>query len=188
MRAVRRDELLDYESYGEIRAQRRRRAIEEKAVRRVQLGDCLSLCFENAETIRHQVQEMIWIDRLVREASIVTLLGQFNGLLSEGSLSATLFVEVADRDRCRALLEAHAQLASHVYVEMADGTRRFAIMSEEAKGDDRPTATQFLRFEVGGECPRAVGCDLGDFAWHQQMTPETIDALLRDLSEPNTRD
>lgn len=183
MRAVRRSEVLDYESYGDIREQSRKKAIEAKALRRVQLGSYLSLCFENTETTRHQIQEMIWMERLVRELSIQALLAQFNSLLgTSGDLSATLFVEIEDRSLCQLLLGLHKQVASHVYLEMADGSRCYAVLSEEAMADERPAATQFVRFEVAGRCPRALGCELEDFAARCELPSSLVEALCLDLS------
>jgi hypothetical protein len=188
MRALSRRDLLDYESYGDIREQRRKQAIEHKALRRVQLGRYMSLCFENTETIRHQVQEMIWIDRMVREGSIDALISESNRQLLLGALSATLFIEIDDRAQCLHMLSRHPNVASRVYVETSNATRCYAIVSEEAKADERPAATQFLGFELRGQEPRAVGCDLGEFACHSELNASVVSALLSDLSEPTVGD
>ena len=59
MRRVRREELLDLPMYERSRAEIRAGILEAKRVRRVHVAGVLTLLFENAATIRYQVQEMV---------------------------------------------------------------------------------------------------------------------------------
>jgi hypothetical protein len=58
MKPVTRSELLDYQTYGEQRPQLRASAMKAKDARRIHLGQHLTFLFENADTVRYQVQEM----------------------------------------------------------------------------------------------------------------------------------
>ena len=78
---VRRDEILDYVTYGERRTEIREAAMAAKELRRVIVGDVLTFLFENHETVRYQVLEMVRTERLVRESDIQHELHTYNELL-----------------------------------------------------------------------------------------------------------
>ena len=59
------DDIEDLREYERGREQFRRRIIEMKKRRRVQLGDLLTITFENTDTMRFQVQEMARIERML---------------------------------------------------------------------------------------------------------------------------
>ena len=59
MRPVRREELLDLVAYEKTRDAYLARTIDYKRARRVHVGDKLTFIFENRETVRFQVQEML---------------------------------------------------------------------------------------------------------------------------------
>ena len=81
MKPVLREELLDYVTYAERRDEIRARVLELKRPRRVHVGDELTFLFENRETVRYQVQEMMRVERIVREADILHELQTYNELL-----------------------------------------------------------------------------------------------------------
>ena len=70
MRPVKRNEILDYVTYQERRSVLRAAAGAAKALRRFQVGRFLCFLFENRETVLYQVQEMMRVEQIVREASI----------------------------------------------------------------------------------------------------------------------
>ena len=70
MKAVHRSEILDYVTYTEQRDQIRDAAIEAKRLRRVLVGDYLAFMFENRETVRYQILEMVRVEQIVKEAEI----------------------------------------------------------------------------------------------------------------------
>ena len=103
MKKVKRDELLDLGAYEQIRERFRAAVIEEKRNRRFSVSDELSIVFENHTTVLFQIQEMLRTERITREAPIQHELETYNELIpAPGELSATLFVEIADRDIARA--------------------------------------------------------------------------------------
>lgn len=111
------------------------------------VGDHITLVFENRDTILFQIQEMIRFERLVDEAQIAQEVEIYNRLLpDEGELSATLFVEVAERSALHPLLHQLVGLEEHVKLWVGD---RFTIPARFEGGrsrEDRLSAVQFLRF------------------------------------------
>jgi hypothetical protein len=179
---VRRSEVLDFVTYGERRDALRPLALAEKEVRRVQLGEHLTFLFENTATIRHQIHEMLRIERIVREADVQHEIDTYNDLLGgPGVLGCTLLVgieDAAERDR---LLTAWLQLPEHVYVRLDDGRQARAQVDERQRGRGRLSSVQYLKFAVGNARPLAVGCDLPGAIVETALEPAQRAALAHDL-------
>ncbi|MCS5552676.1 MAG: DUF3501 family protein, partial [SAR324 cluster bacterium] len=64
MKRVTRQEILDYVTYEEQRNQIRKKLMKIKELRRINVGGVLSFLFENTDTVRYQIQEMIRVERI----------------------------------------------------------------------------------------------------------------------------
>ena len=184
MRKVQRSELVDYQTYGDTRDQTRKRIIEEvKPPRRVEVGPYLTFTFENAETMRYQVQEMMRTERIAREADILHELATYNAVLGdEGELACTLLVGVDDpAERARRLREWRA-LPDHLYVRCDDGTLVRPVYDRAQLDEEKISAVQYLKFPVGSRRPVAVGCDLPALAAETALGAAQQAALLADLA------
>jgi hypothetical protein len=69
MAKIARDSLLSLEAYAKQRKEFRAKVLAHKRNRKVQLGDHLTLEFEDELTIRYQIQEMLRIERIFEEAA-----------------------------------------------------------------------------------------------------------------------
>ena len=58
---VKRNEIVDYATYEDTRDGFRAEVIKAKALRRIHIGDYLTLLFENHLTIRYQIQEVVYV-------------------------------------------------------------------------------------------------------------------------------
>ena len=183
MQAVRRDDLVDYETYRERRDAERERIFTIKSARRVHVGDVLTFLFENADTMRYQVQEMMLAERIVKEAAIQHELETYNGLLgSAGELGCSLLIEIDDPVTRRDKLERWLELPRHLYVQLEDGTRVRATFDAGQIGEDRLSAVQYVKFDTAGRVPVAVGCDLPDYTHATELNPTQRQALRDDLA------
>jgi hypothetical protein len=151
-------ELVDLESYAELRREYRRRVIEYKRSRRLAVGERVSLLFEDRETLRFQIQEMLFVERISDPEKVQHELDVYNELVpGEGELSATLFVEVSELASIRAELDRLVGIDEHVLLALGEGdgageTRaRFDPRQREA---DRISAVQYLRFPLAPEAAR----------------------------------
>jgi len=182
MRKVARGELLGLKEYDEQRDALRARVLEVKRARRVHLGDALTFLFENAETVRYQVQEMLRAERLYREEEVLHELETYNELLGgPGELGCTLLVEIADpAERDRRLREWLA-LPGHLYARLPDGRRVRPAHDSRQVGGDRLSSVQYLRFDVGGVAPVALGSDLPGLVLEVELSPGQQAALADDL-------
>lgn len=182
MRHVRREELLDWVTWSERKPEFLPAILAAKAARRVHLGSELTLLFENADTVRYQVQEMMRVERIVREADIAHELETYNELLGgPGELGATLLIEIDDPRRREEVLPRWLGLPRRIYVALADGRRVHARVDERQIGETRVSAVQYLRFDTRGAPPVAVGTDFEELACEVALAEPARAALAEDL-------
>jgi hypothetical protein len=99
-------DVLNFFDYEKVRAEMRGRVIDLKRVRRVPVGEHLSFVFENRDTVLFQIQEMCRVERITDDARVQDELDVYNALLPGPSeLSATLFIEITDKDQIQAVLD-----------------------------------------------------------------------------------
>ena len=183
MKKVARSELLDWMTYTDRRDAIRSEAMRAKDERRVHVGAYLTFLFENHVTIRYQVQEMMRIERLVREADVVHELETYNRLIGdEGELGCTLLVEIEDAIERDAKLQQWLALPDHVYVAFEDGTRAYAAVDDDQRTLGRLSTVQYLKFVTRGRVPVAVGCDHEAIRAEARLDPRQHAALAADLS------
>lgn len=179
---VDRSEVLDYETYSDLRSGIRAAAMAAKDRRRVHVGEHLTFLFENHETIRYQVLEMVRAEAIVRESDIRHELDTYNELLGAlGDLGCTLLIEIDDpaaRDR---LLREWRGLVDHLFLRFGDGSTVSAAFDPRQVGDDRVSSVQYLRFRVDGRVPVAVGCSLPALSVEASLTSDQRAALADDL-------
>jgi len=148
MNRVRRDEILNLGAYEEIRERFRAAVIAGKQNRRFQISDELSIVFENHTTVLFQIQEMLRTERITREAAIQHELDTYNELIpGDRELSATLFVEIADRDTRERRLVELAGLEESFALDV-DGEREPARNESRGVLPDRTTAVHYLKFPL----------------------------------------
>jgi hypothetical protein len=148
MKKVERNELLDLGAYEEIRAHFRAAVIEEKKNRRFQISDELSIVFENHATVLFQIQEMLRTERITKESAIQHEIETYNELVpAAGELSATVFVEIAERETRERRLVELAGLEQTFALEVAG---EVMPARNETRGvlPDRTTAVHYLKFPL----------------------------------------
>jgi hypothetical protein len=182
MKPVTREELLDFQTYSEGRPRSRPEVMAAKEQRRIHLGAYLTFLFENHQTIRYQIQEMMLTERLVKEADIRHELESYNELLGgPGELGATLLVEIetpAERDE---KLRQWLDLPGKLYLQLEDGTKVFARF-DARQVDERISAVHYLKFDVKGRTPVAVGSDHPALRGEQALSSDQRKALAADLA------
>ena len=179
---VQREELLDYQTYSEQRDNVRRKIMGVKLLRRIHAGKYLTFLFENADTIRYQIQEMMRAEQIVRESAIQHELDTYNAMLGEdGELGCALLIEIEEAKGRKELLSKWLPLPKHLYVRLADGTKAYATYDESQVGEDRLSAVQYLKFNTSGAVPVAVGSDFEELMAEADLTEEQRRALGEDL-------
>jgi len=185
MRKVDLNEIVDYETYEEGRDALRQQVMRSKEPRRIHVGPHLTFLFENHETIRYQIQEMLRAERIVEQSHIQHELDTYNELLGgDGELGATLLIELDDPKVRDVKLVAWRDMLEHLYARLEDGTRVPLSFDPRQVGDERLSSVQYVKFAVGGRVPVAIGCDHEDAELHHEapLSEAQRQALTSDLA------
>jgi hypothetical protein len=179
---VKRSEIIDYQTYEDHRAEIRSKVFEIKKPRRIHLGENLTFLFENHETIRYQILEIMRAEKIARESAILEELSTYNNFLGKsGELACVLLIEIeAESDR-KPLLESWMGLEKCIYLLDQKGNKIFAQHDSTQVGDRRLSAVQYLKFVIK-EPPIAIGCTFDELAGETELTKEQRNALAEDLS------
>ena len=182
MKRVNRQEILDYVTYEEERDKLRKKIMKIKNLRRINVGGVLSFLFENTDTVRYQIQEMVRVERIVKETDILHEIKTYNELLgNSGELGCTLLIEIDDSEERQEKLIQWLDLPNHLYISLKDGSRVRASFDERQIGDSRLSSVQYIKFNTGGKTPFAIGSDLPLLKAETTLTVEQQKALSEDL-------
>ena len=190
---IRLADVINFFEYEKVREERRRRVIALKEKRRVPVGPYLSFVFENRETLLFQIQEMCRAERIIDDAKMQEEIDVYGALLPEpGELSATLFIEISDRDQIKPVLDRFMGIDTgrHVWLDMGRGmmgSGEFeAGHSDEEKG--KLAAVHFVRFVFSDEAVKAFRTNAVDLVIDHpaararaRLSDETRAELLTDL-------
>jgi len=192
MKPVERSELLDLGAYEQIRDHFRNRVIALKKLRRVTLGDHMSIVFENHDTMLLQIQEMLRTERITNEAAIAHELNTYNELLpGAGELSATLFIEYTDASERKVMLERLHDLADHLHIVIGDRTVTARFMTQFGEEPGRLPAVNYVRFKLeatgvasmqAGQVQVSMETSHPDYRARSALSGATRAQLVDDLS------
>jgi len=155
---VARSEIAELNAYDKVRDATIDRIIALKKLRRVQLGDRVSLAFECRETVLFQVQEMLRVERIYEEQKIQDELDVYNEIMpGNGELSATLFIEITSQDRVETDLNALIGLEECLWIEVGDQHRQQAWFEPGHSREDRISAVHYVRFKLPPAMRAAFG-------------------------------
>jgi hypothetical protein len=179
---ITRDSLMTLEAYSKYRKTNKPQIIAHRRLRSVQLGEHINLQFEDEQTVRYQIQEMLRIEKIFEEEGIQSEIDAYAPLVPDGSnWKATVLIEYPDpHERKREL----ARLIGH--------PRVYAIADEDLDREnaEKTSAVHFARFEFTPAAREAVragaavrlGCDHRNYPAHVNIAPETLASLAGDLA------
>ncbi len=153
------NDLIAQDEYERQREAYRQTIIDLKRRRRIGIGDKITLVFENRETLRFQIQEMIRVERIVDPQKVQEELDVYNALLpASGELSATLLIELTDADTMKHWLDLFMGLDHGQKVGLRAGSE---IVYGEFEGghshDTKISAVHFVRFRPTPAMVTALG-------------------------------
>ena len=191
---ITRDSLLTLEGYAKVRPAMRAEVMAHKKNRMVELGDHVTLIFEDEKTMRYQIQEMLRSERTFEESGIQDELDAYNPLVPDGSnWKATMMIQYSDPDARKLALANLKGIEDRVWVQVADQAKVFAIADEdmERENEEKTSAVHFLRFELDATSVAAaksgaairLGIDLDAYKVESMTLAEnTRAALVVDLA------
>lgn len=148
MKALRADDLISIEEYDRQRESFRATIIALKQRRRISVGPLITLVFENRDTLRFQIQEMIRAERIIDPAKVQDELDVYNALLpDQDELSATLLIEITEEARIKDKLDQFMGLDHGNKVSIiADGEAAFGEFEGGRSHESKISAVHFVRF------------------------------------------
>lgn len=170
-----RDDLLSLEEYHQQRPEIRTNTMAHKKSRNLSVGPNVTLYFEDAITLKYQIQEILRAEKVFDAEGIKDELDTYNAMMPTGTnFKATMmieFIDVAERiDALAKLIGIDKQ--TWVLVEGFD--KVFAISNEDLdrETEDKTSAVHFMRFELSEEMIAAVkdGADVNVGIDHENYT------------------
>lgn len=193
MGKITRDSLLSLEAYHKARPEMRARAIVERKLRTVHLGDHLTLIFENEFLMRYQIQEMLRVEKIFEDEGIQDELDAYNPMVPGGSdFKVTMMIEYPNEADRRVALAKLVGVEDQLFIEIEGQPRVYAIADEdlERATTEKTSAVHFLRIPLTPAMKDAlkagaqmmVGCDHRGYPMHVETLPhETLASLVTDL-------
>ncbi len=193
MTRLSRADLWSLEEYAEERPAFRARVIEHKRNRQVALGEHARLYFEDALTIRYQIQEMLRIEKVFEAAGIAEELEAYNPLIPDGdNWKATFMIEYDDPQERAAQLAKMIGIEDKVWLKVEGFEPVYAIADEDLdrENDVKTSSVHFMRFQLDNGMIAAVQSGAGITAGidHEaysiegiELAPAVRDSLAGDL-------
>ncbi len=190
---IKRESLMTLEAYAKERTAIRSEAIVHRRLRSVHLGEHINLQFEDEQTVRRQIQEMLYIEKIFDEDGIQSEIEAYAPLVPDGSnWKATLLIEYPDPHERKRELARLIGVEDRMFVEVEGHARVYAIADEdlERENDEKTSAVHFVRFEFNAAQRQAIragaavkiGCDHKNYPAHVSISAETLASLAGDLS------
>jgi hypothetical protein len=147
-RDITRNDLLSRDEYIAVRPERKRLISELKKNRRVSVGPDSTFYFESFDTMLHQVQEMLYIER-GGEDQIDDELSAYNPLIPNGrELVATLMFEIDEPVRRGEFLAGLGGVEHTITINL-DGETITAVPEQDVErttAEGKASSIHFLHF------------------------------------------
>ena len=146
------NDIWDLREYERRRDDYRSWIIERKRNRRITIGDFITVVFENRDTVKFQIQEMVRAERMIDDARVQEELNAYNPLIpGDSELSATLFLEFTDEASMREWLPRLIGIERAVQLRI--GNRVVSCEPEEEHADmltrsDVTSSVHYIRFPL----------------------------------------
>lgn len=188
-------DLHSLEEYSRIRNDFKRIAVNHRKHRQVQLGNHMTLHFEDRVTVKYQIQEMLLIEKTFTSEGIQDELDAYNPLIPTGSnLKATLTIEYSDPEVRATKLEELHRVEDKIYIKVEGHRPVYAIADEDMdrSNDTKTAAVHFLRFELTPEMIKdvrdpdtafTVGVDHSAYTEYTRVNTLTREMLVKDFNE-----
>ncbi|MCC6575284.1 MAG: DUF3501 family protein [Planctomycetes bacterium] len=182
-------DVIPIAEYEKQREKRRKQAMELRNRRRAQLGDKVTLEFENRDTLIYQVQEMMRAEQLQSLDAINEELETYNDLLPRaGELSATLFIQITNDAELRKWLPIFTKLDGNLYLQVG----KDKLLAEFEPGrteENRTAAVHYIKFVLSAAqakmlrtAPAKFVIDLKDYPAETPVGDNLRKELVSDLT------
>lgn len=148
MRKITQADVLPLPEYAKVRAERRRVLTQIKRLRRIEVGPFATFYFENFDTMLHQVQEMLFIEKAGAE-QIPDELAAYNPLIPDGrELTATVMFEIDDPVRRARVLATLGGIEHAMWLRVAGETIKGVAEEDQERTSEagKASSVHFVHF------------------------------------------
>ncbi len=192
MTHLKHSDLMTLEAYSKFLKANKPQLIAHRKLRKVLLGEHFMIQFEDEQTVRYQIQEMLRVEKVFEEQGIQDELDAYNPLIPDGTnWKGTMLIEYGDVNERKRELARLIDCEDCMFVEMEGQARVYAIADEDLdrETEEKTSAVHFLRFEFTAQMRSALlagagvklGCDHTNYPQHCDITPETLASLVKDI-------
>jgi hypothetical protein len=148
IKEITRADLLDFDEYVAVRKNRKSLVSSLKKNRRISVGPDATFYFESFDTMLHQIQEMLYIER-GGEDQIEDELNAYNSLIPNGhELIATLMFEIDNAERRAEFLARLGGVENKIKIvlndDVIDGVPELDI--ERTNESGKTSSIHFIHF------------------------------------------
>ena len=192
MKKLTTSDLFSLEEYDKSREEIKRNLLLHKKNRSVKVGDNVLLLFEDYETIKYQVQEMLRIEKIFKENDIQDEIDAYQSLIPDGNnLKATMLIMYTDVNERKVMLNKLCDLENRVWLSINNSKKIFAVSDEdlERSRDEKTSAVHFLRFQLSDADKKSfnetddiiIGIDHKEYNYEAKLQRDAISTLAEDL-------
>ena len=185
-------DLLSLEEYDKSREEIKQNLLLHKKNRSVKIGDNVLLLFEDYETIKYQVQEMLRIEKIFKEQDIQDEIDAYQSLIPDGNnLKATMLIMFTDVNERKIMLNKLCDLENRVWISINNSKKIFAVSDEdlERSREEKTSAVHFLRFQLSDTDVKSfkeiddiiIGIDHEEYNHEAKLQRDTASSLAKDL-------
>ncbi len=142
------NEFLLPDQYENVRMEKIKEIAKIKSTRRIEYGDRLSFLFENRETVKHQIQETIYLDGLMSVNDIMDVIKTYEPIVPESNeISLTVFINIYNDKELRELLPKYKNIEDSIYIKIDNKEiKGFVIYPEKSEQTTR--SVHYLKFKL----------------------------------------
>lgn len=186
------DDILDVRAYERDRERFRAEVLAIKQRRRISIGTLITVMFENRVTMRHQIQEMARVEKLVTDQAIQDELDTYNPMVPDpGQLCATVFIELTSDDQVREWLPKLVGIERSFQIQLPDGSIVHSITEAQHQSqltrENVTAAVHYIRFDftpaqaAAFVSPVVLAVVHANYGEAIELLPETVAELRSDL-------
>jgi hypothetical protein len=192
-RLIEESDIIPLEVYTSKRKELRKKILEFKKNRRIQLGPYATFYFESFETMLAQVQEMLYIEKGGDEQLKDELIA-YNPLVPNGKeLTATLMFEIDNPVSRAAFLGKVGGIEKKIFMKI-DGDLVKAVPEEDVdrtSSEGKASSVQFIHFKFNNEQIEKfksnsslieIGIDHSEYSHSTKLSDITLKALSTDFN------
>ena len=149
-RAITARDIMPLPDYGKIRHEHRRKLVQVKRNRRLEVGPYVTFLFENYDTMWTQVHEMLFIEK-GGAAQLDGELSAYNPLIPQGQeLVATMLIEIEDEIQRARILATLGHIEDTISLSFSGETVMGAPEddAERTTAEGKTSSVHFIRFPM----------------------------------------